>query len=369
MRSPSKPFFSEEKGYDNMKLTKLRELLKEQELDALLVTNEFNRRYMTGFTGTAGLALISSDDAVFITDFRYTEQAEKEIEGFRIVQHTKTIIEEVAAQAENMGLQTIGFEKDDLTYGLYELYNAQVKATLKPVSGLVEKLRMVKTEDELVILRQAAKIADEAFTHICTFIKPGVTELEVSNELEFAMRKQGATSSSFSIIVASGLRGALPHGVATDKVIESGDLVTLDFGALYEGYISDITRTVAVGEPSDKLREIYEVTRAAQELAVKMIKPGMTGIEADAIARDYITAKGYGEAFGHSTGHGIGLEVHEGPGLSFRSEIVLVPNMAVTVEPGIYLPGIGGVRIEDDIIMTEDGNVRLTHSPKELLIL
>lgn len=369
MHSPSKPFFSEEKGYDNMKLTKLRELLKEQELDALLVTNEFNRRYMTGFTGTAGLALISADDAVFITDFRYTEQAEKEIEGFRIVQHTKTIIEEVATQVENMGLQTIGFEKDDLTFGVYELYNAQVKATLKPVSGLVEKLRMVKTEDELVILRQAAKIADNAFTHICTFIKPGVTELEVSNELEFAMRKQGATSSSFSIIVASGLRGALPHGVATDKVIESGDLVTLDFGALYEGYISDITRTVAVGEPSDKLKEIYEVTRVAQELAVEKIKPGMTGIEADAIARDYITSKGYGEAFGHSTGHGIGLEVHEGPGLSFRSETVLVPNMTVTVEPGIYLPGIGGVRIEDDIIMTEDGNVRLTHSPKELLIL
>lgn len=369
MHLPFRPFSSEEKGYDKMKLAKLRELLKEQEMDALLVTNPYNRRYMTGFTGTAGLALVSSNDAVFITDFRYTEQAEKEIEGFRIVQHTATIIEEVAAQAKNMGLQTIGFEKDDLTFGLYELYNAQVKATLKPVSGLVEKLRMVKTEDELVILRKAAKIADDAFTHICTFIKPGVTELEVSNELEFAMRKQGATSSSFSIIVASGLRGALPHGVATDKVIESGDLVTLDFGALYEGYISDITRTVAVGEPSDKLKEIYEVTRAAQELAVEKIKPGMTGIEADAIARDYITSKGYGEAFGHSTGHGIGLEVHEGPGLSFRSETVLIPNMAVTVEPGIYLPGIGGVRIEDDIVMTEDGNVRLTHSPKELLIL
>ena len=194
-----------------------------------------------------------------------------------------------------------------MSFGLYELYNGKVEADLKPVSGLVEKLRMVKTEDELAILKKAAKIADDAFTHICTFIKPGITELEVSNELEFSMRKQGATSSSFSIIVASGLRGALPHGVATDKVIESGDFVTLDFGALYEGYISDITRTVAVGEPSDKLKEIYAVTLAAQELALKEIKPGMTGIEADAIARDYIKSKGYGEAFGHSTGHGIGL--------------------------------------------------------------
>ncbi|WP_345788910.1 Xaa-Pro peptidase family protein [Filibacter tadaridae] len=352
-----------------MKMEKLRELLKEHEIDALLVTNTFNRRYMTGFTGSAGLALISHDDAVFITDFRYTEQAEKQIDGFRIVMHSKTIIEEVAEQANLMKLGTIGFEKDDLTFGLYELYKKAVQAELKPVSNLVEKIRMVKTADELVILKKAAKIADDAFAHICTFIKPGVTEIEVSNELEFFMRKQGATSSSFDIIVASGLRGALPHGVATDKVIESGDLVTLDYGALYDGYISDITRTVAVGEPSEKLKEIYAVTLAAQELAVKNIKPGMTGIEADAIARDYIKSKGYGEAFGHSTGHGIGLEVHESPGLSSRSETVLEPNMAVTVEPGIYLPGIGGVRIEDDIIMTAEGNERLTVAPKELIIL
>ena len=211
-----------------------------------------------------------------------------------------------------MNVKTLGFEKDDLSFGLYELYNKAVEAELKPVSGLVEKLRMVKTADELAILKKAAKIADDAFAHIITFIRPGITELDVSNELEFFMRKQGATSSSFSIIVASGLRSALPHGVATNKVIETGDFVTLDYGALYNGYISDITRTVAVGEPSDKLKEIYAVTLEAQELALKDIKPGMTGIEADAIARDYIKSKGYGEAFGHSTGHGIGLEVHEG---------------------------------------------------------
>lgn len=352
-----------------MKLVKLREALKEHGLDALLVTNSYNRRYMTGFTGSAGVAVISAEDAVFITDFRYTEQAAKQVQGFRIVQHEKTIIEEVANQVEQMKIKTLGFEKDNVSFGTYELYNDKVDAELKAVSGVVEKLRMVKTPDEIEILKQAAKIADDAFAYICTFIKPGVTELEVSNELEMFMRKQGATSSSFDIIVASGERGALPHGVASDKIIQSGELVTLDFGALYNGYISDITRTVAVGEPSDKMKEIYEVTLAAQQLALEKIKPGMTGIEADAIARDYIKSKGYGDAFGHSTGHGIGLEVHEGPGLSFRSETVLVPNMAVTVEPGIYLPGIGGVRIEDDIMITEDGNVRLTHSPKELIIL
>lgn len=352
-----------------MKLEKLRKQFAEEQLDALLITNPFNRRYMTNFTGTAGIAIVSKDDAVFITDFRYTEQAAKEIEGFRIVQHTKTIIEEAANQAEKMNVKTLGFEKDDLSFGLYELYKKEMKADLKPVSGLIEKIRMVKTADEIEILKQAAKIADDAFKHIITFIRPGITELDVSNELEFFMRKQGATSSSFSIIVASGLRSALPHGVASDKVIESGDFVTLDYGALYKGYISDITRTVAVGEPSEKLKEIYDVVLASQELALKEIKPGMTGIEADKIARDYITSKGYGEAFGHSTGHGIGLEVHEGPGLSSKSPVVLEPNMTVTVEPGIYLPEIGGVRIEDDIIITEEGNERLTFATKELLIL
>ncbi|MCZ2260098.1 M24 family metallopeptidase [Sporosarcina sp. G11-34] len=352
-----------------MKLTNLRERMKEEEIDALLITSAYNRRYMTDFTGTAGVALISASDAVFITDFRYTEQAEKEIEGFRIVLHTKTIQEEVATQVKAMNVGTLGFEKDDLSYGLYETYSKAVESDMKPVSGLVEKLRMVKTEDELAILKKAASIADDAFDHIITFIRPGITELDVSNELEFFMRKLGATSSSFSIIVASGLRSALPHGVATNKVIETGDFVTLDYGALYNGYISDITRTVSVGEPSAKLKEIYNVTLEAQELALKNIKPGMTGIEADAIARDYIKSKGYGEAFGHSTGHGIGLEVHEAPGLSFRSDVILQPNMAVTVEPGIYLPGIGGVRIEDDIVITKDGNERLTHSTKELLIL
>lgn len=350
-------------------MTKLRDLLKTHNVDALLITNPFNRRYMTGFTGTAGVVLVSTDDAVFITDFRYTEQAEKEVVGYRIVKHSKTIIEEVAQQAKVMNLRTIGFEKDDIPFGTYELYKDNVKADLVPIAGLVEELRLVKTEAELKILKKAAKIADDAFTHICTIIKPGITELEVSNELEFFMRKQGAVSSSFSIIVASGVRGALPHGVATDKVIQSGELVTMDYGALYQGYISDITRTIAVGEPSDKLKEIYDVTLAAQELALKQIKPGMTGIEADAIARNYITSKGYGDAFGHSTGHGIGLEVHEGPALSFRSEKMLEEGMTVTVEPGIYLPGIGGVRIEDDIILTVDGNERLTTSTKELLIL
>lgn len=352
-----------------LKLQKLRKILQEQNIDGILITNEYNRRYMTGFTGTAGVAIVSQNDAVFITDFRYTEQATAQIKDYRIVQHEVTLLEEIATQVKAMGIKLLGFEKDSVSYGTYDLYKNIIQADLVPVSGLIEKIRLIKTAQEINIIKVACEIADHAFTHILDYIKPGKTELDVSNELEFFMRQQGATQSSFDTIVASGLRSALPHGVATNKVIEKGDFVTLDFGALYNGYISDITRTVAVGEPSEKLVEMYNTVLASQLLALEKVGPGLTGIQADAIARDYLTEKGYGEAFGHSLGHGIGLEVHEGPGLSKRSNTVLEPGMAVTIEPGVYVPGVGGVRIEDDILITESGNELLTHSTKELIIL
>jgi Xaa-Pro aminopeptidase len=249
------------------------------------------------------------------------------------------------------------------------MYGDKTEAELVPVSGLVEKLRLIKTDAEIKILKEAAQIADAAFTHILSFIRPGVSELAVSNELEFFMRKQGAAASSFDIIVASGHRSALPHGVASEKLIETGEFVTLDFGAYYKGYCSDITRTITVGEPSQDLKDIYDVVLEAQLRGLDGIRAGVTGKEADALTRDYITEKGYGQYFGHSTGHGIGLEIHEGPGLSIRSDTVLEPGMAVTVEPGIYIAGLGGVRIEDDVIVTKEGNEILTHSPKELIIL
>lgn len=354
---------------NTLKLQKLRAEMKRRDIEALLVTSPFNLRYITEFTGTAGLAIVTQDKAVFITDFRYTEQAGVQVKEFEVVQAKKNLMDEAVQTVHSLGVQTLTFEQDYMTYATAVQYKEKVEVEMEPVSNLIEKIRMVKTPEEVVVLKAAAKIADDAFEHICGYIRPGLTELEVSNELEFFMRKQGATSSSFDIIVASGLRSALPHGVATDKVIEKGDMITLDFGALYNGYISDITRTVAVGEPSGQMKEIYDIVLKAQELGVEKIGPGMSGIEADAIARDFIKSRGYGEAFGHSTGHGIGLEVHESPGLSSRSETVLEPGMAVTVEPGIYLPGVGGVRIEDDILITESGNERLTNSTKELRIL
>ncbi|KHD85975.1 M24 family metallopeptidase [Heyndrickxia ginsengihumi] len=351
------------------KLEKLREQFSKHGIDGILITSEYNRRYMSNFTGTTGIVLISEDAAKFITDFRYVEQASKQCVGFDIVQHQGPVEKEVAKQVEQLGIKKLGFEQDYVSFSMYQLYTGLLQAELVPVSSLIENLRLIKTDEEIKILKEAADIADASFKHILDFIKPGVTELEVSNELEFFMRKCGATSSSFDTIVASGIRSALPHGVATDKVIEKGDIVTLDYGAYYKGYASDITRTIAVGEPSAQLKEIYQIVLDSQLLAVEKIKPGMTGIEADAISREYIASKGYGKAFGHSLGHGIGLEIHEGPNLSMRSAYTLEPGMIVTIEPGIYVPGVGGVRIEDDTLITEDSNELLTHSTKELIIL
>ena len=350
-----------------MKLTNIRKQLVEKELDGILISSPYNRRYVTNFTGTAGVALITANDALFITDFRYTNQAAEQATDYTIIEHKQLLIDEIAEQVKKLDINNLGFEADHTTFATYELYKKELDAKLTPISGMIESLREVKTAEELAILQDAAKIADDAFEHILPFIKPGVKEIDIANELEFFMRRQGATSSSFDTIVASGWRSALPHGVASTKEIQTGELVTMDYGALFKGYCSDITRTVAVGDISEELKDIYEMVLAAQEEGVAHIKPGMTGKEADDLTRNYIDDKGYGEYFGHSTGHGIGLEIHEGPSLSYRSKTVLQPNMVVTVEPGIYIPDIGGCRIEDDLVITETGNRRLTKARKELI--
>ncbi|GAA0443577.1 Xaa-Pro dipeptidase [Lentibacillus halophilus] len=349
------------------KINDLRIKLEESGIDAILVKSPVNRRYLSGFTGTAGAVIVSQHDARLITDFRYIEQANEQAVGFTVVKQTNPIHQDIDSQLKQMNVNHLGFEKDHVTYSDYELYQETFMAELSGVSGLVEDLRLIKTEDELNVLKQAANIADHAFDHIRNYIKPGVKEIDISNELEFFMRQQGADSSSFDIIVASGYRGALPHGVASDKKIQSGELVTMDYGALFQGYCSDITRTVAVGDISADLAAIYDTVLQAQLRGVDGVKPEMTGKQADALTRDYINDQGYGDYFGHSTGHGLGMEVHEAPGLSFRSDKTLEPGMVVTVEPGIYIPDVGGCRIEDDIVITDSGNERLTEAPKERL--
>lgn len=358
-----------EEGENLATLKNIRDYLNEHKLDGLLITSPYNRRYTTHFTGSAGVVLITSNEALLITDFRYIEQAEREATQFTIIEHDGQILEEIKLQLDRLQVARLGFEAAHMTMAEYTHYKETIKSELVPTEGIIENLRMIKTNEEITILQAAAKIADDAYEHILSFIKPGVREIDIANELEYFMRKQGATESSFDTIVASGVRSSLPHGTASEKKIENGELVTLDFGALYKGYCSDITRTVAVGDISDQLKEIYDTVLTAQEKGVAGIKPNMTGKEADALTRVHITEKGYGDYFGHSTGHGIGLEVHEGPSLAPRSDLVLEKNMVVTVEPGIYIPNVGGCRIEDDIVLTETGNERLTVSTKELIQL
>ncbi|KQL45836.1 peptidase M24 [Brevibacillus choshinensis] len=353
------------------KVYKLRCQFAAAGIDGMLITSGQNRRYLTNFTGTYGVVLISHDQAKLLTDFRYTAQAAEQATDFEIVflPVKESVYSEVARLAEEMGITKLGFEEDNLTYALHRKYVETAKTEMVPTTGVIESLRMIKTAEELSKIQTAADIADAAFAHITTYLRPGITELDVSNELEMFMRKQGAAGSAFDIIIASGHRSALPHGVASNKQIESGDMVTMDFGAIYQGYRSDITRTVAVGEPSAQLKEIYDIVLEARNRAVAGIRPGITGKVADAFARDYITEKGYGERFGHGMGHGVGLDIHEEPFMSTRCSAIIQPGMVLTVEPGIYLPDIGGVRIEDDLVVTENGNDVLTHSPRDLIIL
>ncbi|SFE30834.1 M24 family metallopeptidase [Alteribacillus iranensis] len=353
----------------NKRIQKLRETLHTKRADGIFIESPTNRRYVSGFTGTSGAMLITEEEAYFITDFRYVEQAQDQCDGFHIIEQTSSIYNEVGILVKKSGVSRLLFEKEHTTYAVYELLQKYIQAELIPSAGLVENIRLYKEANEIEVLKEAAQIADNAFEHIIKKLKPGVTEMEISNELEFFMRNKGAVSSSFDIIVASGWRGALPHGVASDKVIESGELVTMDYGAYYKGYCSDITRTVAVGEPTNELKKIYQCVYEAQIRAVDAIKPGMSGVEADRIAREYIEQEGYGDHFGHGLGHGLGMEVHEGPRLSPKGKNTLEKGMVVTVEPGIYVSGVGGTRIEDDIVLTENGNERLTHSPKELTIV
>lgn len=352
------------------RLEALRKELFAKELDAILVTSATNRRYLTGFTGSAGNVLVTKSKAILITDFRYTEQAAFQAPLYEIVIHKGLIREKIAELLIENQITRTGFEEEYVTYKEYRGYvDTFVGAKLIPTNSVVEGLRIIKDENELVIIRKAIEIAESAFTKLLPEIKPGVSERELAINLENYMRELGAEGTSFPIILASGKRSALPHGVASDKVLEHGDFVTFDFGASYQGYISDITRTVAIGAVDRKQQEIYQIVLEAQLNGLNNIKPGMTGIEADRFTRDIIESYGYGENYGHGTGHGIGMDVHEAPTVSARGQDILKPGMVITIEPGIYLPGFGGVRIEDDALVTENGLEVLTKLTKELVII
>lgn len=353
------------------RIQKLREAMNQKGIDGVLLIGDHNRNYLSGFTGNESFSVITADKTFFITDSRFTEQAQQQVKDYEVLEYSKNIsfADFLADLVNKNNVKKLGFEENIVSYSDYSLYKSKLNCELVPMEGIIEKIRLIKDEQEVELIKKAAEIADKAFEHMVKFIKPGMTEREVGLELEFYMKKLGAEALSFPSIVASGVRSSLPHGEATDKVINKGEFLTLDFGCVYEGYCSDMTRTVVIGKPTEKMLEIYNTVLEAEELALKAFKPGIPAIEVDAVARNYIAEKGYGQYFGHSLGHGVGREVHESPIVGYRNTTKLEAGMILTDEPGIYIPGLGGVRIEDLLIVTEEGGKVLSHSPKNLICI
>jgi len=343
------------------RLNKVREVLNKLNADGIIISSYPNIFYLSEFTSEDCILYISNSDAYLITDSRYTIQAKKEAKDYKVIVRETSYLEELKKIIKEK--QNILFE-DNTPYFNYKLYSENLNCNL--VSTSIDHLRNIKDEKEIKIIKKACDIASKTYKHILDFVKPGMKETEVSNEIVSYMKSLGASKESFDTIVASGVRGSMPHGVASDKVIKEGEFVTIDYGCIYKGYCSDITRSFLVGESNKKLEEIYKIVRNAQESAIKVIKAGIKASEVDKVARDYIESKGYGKYFTHSTGHGLGVVVHDPIAVSSKSEMILEENMIITIEPGIYIPGVGGIRIEDDVLVTKDGCVVLTSACKRL---
>jgi Xaa-Pro aminopeptidase len=352
-------------------LQRLRQRLTEKGLDAALISNIDNVRWATGFTGSSGLVVMSQNDGVFITDSRYDQQAREQVQGLDvyIYGNPQTMAQAAKLHAEQYGIGSLAFESEHVSFASFKNFEKEFNGiSLEPVEGLAGPLRMVKTADEIAKMRAACALADACFTHVLRMIQTGVTEYDVSHDIEFYFRRSGA-ELAFSPIVVSGERSARPHGVPSEKKLEKGDFVTMDFGAKLDGYCSDLTRTVVVGEASDRHKEVYEAVLAAQLAAIEGIRPGMQTKDVDAIARDILAEKGLAEYFGHGLGHGLGSVVHDVGRMGPTATDVVEVGQVWTMEPGVYIPGFGGVRIEDDVVVTEAGCEVLTHSPKHLQVV
>jgi Xaa-Pro aminopeptidase len=349
---------------------RLAELLPAAGIDVLLVTDLVNVRYLTGYTGSSGLALVGPRTRAFITDFRYVEQAADEVHpSFMRQRATQDLIEAVADALPN-GHVRLGFEDAHTSVREHARIRKLLadRVELVPANGLVERLRAVKEPEEIEFIRAATVLADTAFERLIHDGLIGRTEREVAIALEHDMRMRGADQASFNTIVAAGAHGALPHAQPREVEIKRGDLVVIDWGAELDGYCSDCTRTVAAGEPTEETREIYALVLKAQQAGLAAVRAGAAGRDVDRVARDVIDAGGHGAEFGHGLGHGVGLAVHEGPRLSQRSSDDLVAGNVVTVEPGIYVPGRFGIRIEDLVVATDDGCEVLTSVSKRLIV-
>lgn len=350
---------------------RVQEILRKLNIDAILISNGKNMRYISGFAGETGYVYISHLRHAIITDFRYTIQAEGEAEGYEVITignggYPEALNEVLAADR----VSRLGFEAKDMLYADYQELKEKLNVTeLVPVADEINAMRRIKTQKELEYIRKAEAIGDKVFTEILDFIKPGMTELEVAARIEYLLKVHGGQGLSFPAIVASGINSSMPHAVPSYKKIEKGDFVTMDFGCVYEGYCSDMTRTIVIGKASEKQKEIYNLVLKAQQAALDFIKAGYKGKEIDKVARDIIYGAGYEGCFGHGLGHSVGLNVHENPRLSMLEEDIIEAGMTETVEPGIYIKGFGGVRIEDLVVVTEDGCINFTNSEKRLIEL
>jgi Xaa-Pro aminopeptidase len=353
------------------RLARLRAKMAENRLDAVLVTMMDNVRYLSGFTGSTATALISQSDAILLVDSRYTQQATEQCGNFQVEEYSDSALAAAADEVAGLNVPRLVFEADHVSYANHRRLRGLLPPRVRMVPNvrLIDDLRLVKDAQEIDAIERAIAISDKVFEEIVGWIKPGVTEREVAIELDFRMRRHGADKPSFDTIVATGPHAALPHAQPSDRILESGQLVKMDYGAEVDQYPSDITRTVSLGKPDAKQREVYDTVLAAQLKAIDAVRPGVAGKDVDAVARDHIASAGYGEYFGHGLGHSLGRGVHDGPGLSRTSTVVMEPGMVMTVEPGIYIPGWGGVRIEDDVLVTETGCRILTKATKELLEL
>ena len=355
---------------DRLKIFRENVFEKNKAIEGFLVSNYTNLTYLSGFDGE-GLALITKKDNILITDARYTEQAQKESPDFKIIteklKQKNARIEALNKIIKKKNLKKIAFESSHLSYNDFKKYSDSFESVeFVPFENIIEQMRMIKGKEEIIKIKKASQIATEALKEVLEMIKPGIRELDIANELSYTMRKKGAHKEAFDIIVVSGERSSLIHGKPSEKKFAEGELIIIDMGANYQNYNSDITRTIVLGKENEKQKEMFSIILEAQEKALEFLKPGLKCSEVDFVARDLIEEKGYGKYFGHELGHGVGLDIHELPRVSFSDETVLLPGMVITIEPGIYLPETGGVRIEDSVLITEEGYETLTWFPKIL---
>lgn len=350
------------------KIKSLRDQFSE-DYSALLITNLKNINYLCGFSGSSAMLLITKTSAWFFTDFRYEEQSAREVSD-----HVKTIIADrnlgvaVCKKLKSLKVAALGIEMD-MSVGQYLFFTENFDGKVVPAQNLVEQLRQIKSADEIKTLKKAFEIADDAFAQLIKIIKPGMTEIEAAAHLEFFMKNGGSKEPSFGTILASGPNSSSPHAQPGTRKLKKGEMVKIDFGAVYDGFHSDMTRTIFLGKATEKFRKIYEIVLKAQTEAIKKIKPGVKCSYIDKVARDVIDEAGYKENFGHGLGHSLGLDVHEMPSLSSKCDTIIKAGMLFTVEPGIYLPGWGGIRIEDAYAVKEKGLTRMTNTPNDLLEL